>query len=136
MLHILWHKLDLTWICLGAFNEIVSNAKKNDGTIKPQWLINNYRYVVDFFDVLDMGFICSAFTQMKVCINGADAQERLNHAWKFLLGVLMNGGLFFLNVTVHHLNSHKFDNSYIFVVAHGLGVLWRRKIIFPLQVDG
>ena len=64
-----WHflaflnnQLHLPWLCLGDFNEILTNSEKQGGAIRSQQQMDGFRKVVDYCAFKDLGYYGSDFT--------------------------------------------------------------------------
>lgn len=55
-------KMDLPWICVEDFNEIVKVAEKMGGALRRERLMVEFREALDFCGFRDMGFVGSPFT--------------------------------------------------------------------------
>ena len=62
LLAFLNNQLHLPWLCLGDFNEILSNSKKQGGAIRSQQQMDGFRQVVDYCAFQDLGYSGSDFT--------------------------------------------------------------------------
>lgn len=55
-------KMDLPWICVEDFNEIVKVGEKMGGAPRRERLMVEFREALDFCGFRDMGFVGSPFT--------------------------------------------------------------------------
>lgn len=52
----------LPWLCYGDFNEILTDSEKLDGLPRPRFMMENFREVLDFCELEDMGYSGPEFT--------------------------------------------------------------------------
>lgn len=85
--HVTWNLLrtlannnNLPWLCLGDFNEILSNSEKFGGNLKPEMQMNNFRNTLADCNLIEFPFIGPPFTWSR----GKDEDivlERLDRAF-------------------------------------------------------
>ena len=61
LLAFLNNQLQLSRLCLGDFNEILSNTKKSRGAIRSQQQMDDFRKVVDYCAFKELGYCGSDF---------------------------------------------------------------------------
>ena len=54
--------MHLPWLCLGDFNEILSNTEKLGGAIRSQQQMDSFRKVVDYCAFQELSYCGSDFT--------------------------------------------------------------------------
>ena len=62
LLAFLNNQLQLPWLCLGDFNDILSNTEKSGGAIQSQQQMDGFRKVVDYCAFQELGYYGSNFT--------------------------------------------------------------------------
>ena len=62
LLAFLNNQLHLPWLCLGDFNEILSNFEKFGGAIRTQQPMDGFRKVIDYCAFQDLGYCGFEFT--------------------------------------------------------------------------
>ncbi|KAK2636582.1 hypothetical protein Ddye_031374 [Dipteronia dyeriana] len=67
----------LPWLCIGDFNEILSELEKKEGSTYPRFLMENFHDELDFCELTDTGFIGPHFTWSNKRDSGL-VQERLD----------------------------------------------------------
>lgn len=53
---------NFSWLCLGDFNELLSQSEKLGGGLRPDGQMDLFRVVVDECDFLELPFTGSRFT--------------------------------------------------------------------------
>ena len=79
-------KMDLPWLCLGDFNEIVKAEEKIGGAPRRERQMTDFRAALDFCGFCDLGFVGSPFTWCNNQFDGVVTWIRLdrgvaNTAW-------------------------------------------------------
>ncbi|KAK3210920.1 hypothetical protein Dsin_015626 [Dipteronia sinensis] len=101
---------DLPWLCVGDFNDILGDEKKQRGQIRSRSLMDEFRGALDYYGLKDMRLCGPAFTWYNRRNGKAMVQERLNRGvgnydWQML----------FLNSRVKHLEYCNSDHQPILV---------------------
>lgn len=54
--------MELPWLCVGDFNEIVINEEKMGGALRRERQMIEFREALDYCSFRDLGFVCALFT--------------------------------------------------------------------------
>lgn len=106
ILESLGHANQLSWLCIGDYNGIVSQSEKSGGRLQPVRQLDRVRQAIHLYGFQDLGFVGSPFTWSKTdCVEG-QMRIRLdralaNNAWRLL----------FHGATVHHISMSTSDHS-------------------------
>ena len=79
----------LPWLCIGDYNEILTSIEKQGRIPKPNRLMEEFRIVLLWCGLVDLGFYGNIFTWRNGRLGEAFVQERLDRAcvtieWKAL----------------------------------------------------
>ena len=112
LLAFLNNQLHLPWLCLGDFNEILSNTEKSRGAIRSQKQMDSFRKVVDYCAFQELSYCGSDFTWCNMQGGGGEniIYLRLDKAFTNLEWVDKFG-----EMKVHHLPDSTFDHSALLV---------------------
>ncbi|GKV15133.1 hypothetical protein SLEP1_g25935 [Rubroshorea leprosula] len=101
----------LPWLCLGDFNEILRQSKKEGGNPRPSRQMDAFAEAINYCAFKELGFKGPRFTFMRK-IHGDLIKERLDR-------VLMNSEWLdmFLGAFSHHLLALRSDHAPILVMA-------------------
>ena len=91
-------KMDLPWMCVGDFNEIVKAEEKMGGALRRERQMREFREVLDFCGFRDLGFVGSPFTW---CNNHPD--EGVTWIWLDRGVATPSWSQLFPTVRVHHI---------------------------------
>lgn len=78
LLSILKNQSDLPWLCAGDFNEILMESEKMGGVGRRNQLIQNFRNILNFCNLHDLGFTRYPFTWSNGREGDDNIQERLD----------------------------------------------------------
>ena len=62
LLESLKHSNNLPWLCLGDYNEIISQTKKSGGRLRPTRQMDRFHEVIHHCGFMDLGYTGSPFT--------------------------------------------------------------------------
>uniref|UniRef100_A0A5B7A8Z2 Endonuclease/exonuclease/phosphatase domain-containing protein n=1 Tax=Davidia involucrata TaxID=16924 RepID=A0A5B7A8Z2_DAVIN len=110
LLRCLKGQIDLPWLCLGDFNEIVCSSEKLDMNNRADSQMMEFRRVLDECEFKDLGFYGQKFTWSNRRNDGANVKERLDRAIANIRWCHM-----FRQAKVFHLISSMSDHSPICV---------------------
>lgn len=110
LLAFLNNQLHLPWLCLGDFNEILSNSEKQGGAIRSQQQMDGFRKVVDYCAFQDLGYCGSDFTWCNMQGGENRIYLRLDRAFANLEWMENFGG-----TKAHHLVDSTFDHSALLI---------------------
>jgi hypothetical protein len=84
--------VDLPWVMLGDFNEILSNQEKEGGNLRPQRCMQQFRDALVDSELSDMGFMGEKFTWRRGRIREQLDRAVANQRWrdKFPLAMVVN----------------------------------------------
>ncbi|KAK3222021.1 hypothetical protein Dsin_009046 [Dipteronia sinensis] len=71
----------LLWLCIGDFNEILSDDDKTGGLPRNRKLVEDFLEVLDYCSLKDMGFRGPSFTWCNKCDGSNSVQERLDRGF-------------------------------------------------------
>lgn len=96
----------LPWLCIGDYNEIVTQSEKFGGRLRPVRQLDRFRQAIHRYGFQDLGFIGTPFTWLKTDRVEGRMKIRLdralaNNAWRLL----------FHGATVHHISMSTSDHS-------------------------
>ncbi|GAV80313.1 Exo_endo_phos domain-containing protein, partial [Cephalotus follicularis] len=74
LLRVLSSQINIPWLCVGDFNEILLVAEKEGGNKRSGRQMDAFRHALDFCRLRDMGFQGCPFT----CRNGGSGEERVS----------------------------------------------------------
>jgi hypothetical protein len=83
--------VDLPWVMLGDFNEILSNQEKEGGNLRPQRCMQQFRDALVDSELSDMGFMGEKFRRrgrIRERLDRAVANQRWRD--KFPLAMVVN----------------------------------------------
>lgn len=110
LLTFLNNQLQLPWLCLGDFNEILSTTEKSGGAIWSQQQMDGFRNVVDYCAFQDLGYCGSDFTWCNMQEGDNKIYLRLDRAFANLEWTKK-----FWGMKVHHLVNSTSDHSPLLV---------------------
>ena len=118
----LCRKLDLPWLCLGDFNEIVKAEEKIGGALHKERQMSYFRSALDFYGLCDLGYVGAPF---KWCNNQFDEVV----TWiKLDRGVATSAwSLLFPSVRVHHIAGSLSDHCPLWVCSDDENVRFYKK---------
>lgn len=95
----------LPWLCIGDYNEILSDVEKLEGNSRAPKLMERFREAMNRCRFRDLGYMGSRFTWSKVFVNGDSWWIRLDRA-------LATPEWFsrFANAKLHHLSTTASDH--------------------------
>ena len=115
-------KLDLPWLCLGDFNEIIKAEEKIGGAPCRERQMTDFRSAIDFCGLRDLGYVGSPFTWCNNQFDGVVTWIRLDKgvattAWTQL----------FPPVRVHHIAGSLSDHYPLWVCSDDENVRFYKK---------
>jgi hypothetical protein len=115
---------DLSWLCLGDFNEVLRRQEKMRPNERKMAGINLFREVVDACRLCDIGYVGLDWTFERRTVGGEFCQVRPDRAL-----VSAEWSAQFPLATLHHLHTVKYDHSPILLLnemeAHNQGLQMR-----------
>ena len=118
----LHHRSSLSWLCAGDFNEIVKQAEKSGGRLRPHNQMQQFKEVLDECGFMDLGFKGFPFTWSKHWQNGFSVWERLDRAM-----ASQDWFLEFPGTVVHHIDNTSSDHKMLWVKKTGLEFRQKKK---------
>ena len=70
----------LPWLCIGDYNEILSNSEKLGGQLRPERQMDRFHEVVDLCEFRDLGYTGARYTKSRHFENGESVWARLDRA--------------------------------------------------------
>nr|POF20769.1 hypothetical protein CFP56_73574 [Quercus suber] len=115
LLESLKHSNNLLWLCLGDYNEIISQAEKSGGSLRPARQMDRFREVIHHCGFIDLGYTGSPFTWSRNHPVDGRTYIRLDRAlatiaWKSL----------FQNTVVQHVPTSASDHSMLVVILSSI----------------
>ena len=74
------HSNVLPWLCIGDYNEILSNSEKLGGQLRPTRQMDRFREIVDLCQFRDLGYTGARYTWSRHFENGDSVWARLDRA--------------------------------------------------------
>ena len=74
------HSNVLPWLCIGDYNEILSNSEKLGGQLRPARQMDRFREIVDLCQFRDLGYTRARYTWSRHFENGDSVWARLDRA--------------------------------------------------------
>ncbi|XVF50977.1 hypothetical protein PTKIN_Ptkin04bG0146800 [Pterospermum kingtungense] len=114
MLKTLAQTNDKRWVCIGDFNEILSNSKKEGGNLHPAWQMRDFWEALDHSNLHDLGYKGKWYTWQHGMTMNTLIRERLNrgvatYEWTNL----------FPDYAIFHLTSPRSDHCPILLHTDG-----------------
>ena len=81
--------VDLPWLMVGDFNEILSNNEKEGGNIRPQRCMQQFRDCLFDCNLEDLGFIGDKFTWRRGRIRERLDRAVSNQRWRDMIPLAM-----------------------------------------------
>lgn len=110
------HHPNVPWVCVGDFNEIVSQEEKVEGAQRPHNPMQLFRDVINECGFMDLGFSGLRFTWSKHFRDDHSIWEKLNRG-------LANNSFFFLLFPSLRINHLRCDTSYhVLILLYPSGI--------------
>lgn len=115
-------KMDLPWLCVGDFNEIVKAEEKMDGALRKEQQMVEFREALDFCSFRDLGFASFPFTWCNNQFDGVVTWIRLDKGVATTSWTQM-----FPSVRVHHIPGSLSDHCPLWICSDDENVCFYKK---------
>ena len=114
--------MELPWLCVGDFNEIVRNEEKMGGPLRREPQMMEFREALDYCSFRDLGFVGAPFTWCNNQYDGTVTWIRLDRA------VATNTWIqFFPSTRVHHISGSLSDHCPLWICTDDENIRFYRK---------
>ena len=115
-------KMELPWLCVGDFNEIVRNEEKMGRPLRRERQMMEFREALDYCSFRDLGFVGAPFTWCNNQYDGMVTWIRLDRA------VATNTWIqFFPSTRVHHISGSLSDHCPLWICTDDENIRFYRK---------
>ena len=114
--------MDLPWICVGDFKEIIKVEEKVGGVLRRERLMIEFREALDFCGFRDIGFVGSTFTWYNNRINEMVTWIRLDR------GVAIpSQSQLIPTVRVHHVEGSLLDHCPLWIRSNDENIRFYKR---------
>lgn len=106
LLECLSHRSNLSWVCIGDFNEIMYPREKDGGGVRPECQMRGFHEAINKCHLRDMGYVGSDYTWSRRLGRHGWIRERLNRAL-----MSMDWAMMFPSVRLFHVSNSTLDHS-------------------------
>ena len=115
-------KMDIPWLCMGDFNEIIKAEEKKGGANRRERQMRDFREALDFCGFRDLGFVGNPFTWCNNQFDGEVTWLRLDRGVATPSWIQM-----FPTVRVHHVQGTLSDHCPLWVCSDDENIRFYNK---------